>query len=119
MQYLLIPKLVTHWTGFQAAASLPRPSHLAQPSIWRGEEGNTDTALSRPRARRQQAEPGRLPAGPTAQPHASVDKRPVLASGWRHVRPDTAMCVVCASGRAAVSVPAEVLLRCAALLVWF
>lgn len=32
MQYLLIPKLDTHWTGFQTnAASLPRPSHLAQP----------------------------------------------------------------------------------------
>lgn len=33
MQYLLIPKLDTHWTGFQtnAALSIPSVAHLQHP----------------------------------------------------------------------------------------
>lgn len=35
MQYLLIPKLDTHWTGFQtnAALSIPSVAHLQYPCI--------------------------------------------------------------------------------------
>lgn len=72
MHHLLIPKLDTHWTGFQtnAALSIPSAAHLHHPMHpWkRGQEQreNINTALPPSQARRQQASHGRLPTALTA-----------------------------------------------------
>lgn len=78
MQHLLIPKLDTHWTGFQTNAALSIPSVEQK----QRKKHQHCTALPPSQARRQQASLGRLPTALTAQPAqplASVDKRPALA----------------------------------------